>query len=398
MGQKQSTKKVIESLDKKEKKHVHVYSDPVLSNNPQERPIFMNSLPSSLSHLDQDGEESHADPIYYPVQSTIFNKTMSRGRRIKTPTVLFYFDYRSKLLWMLDDNLMKWRFNDLLYSRFESSTDTEFSRFEQAVFRAEFPEYIRYSTLIATNDKTIHVLGKYHLEYKTWSNSFKLKHTNIHNIKWPTVCFGGNNIFSLSGEEEGGSYSTKCKRYIIDLEVWVPFQDIPAPHMFGSATCYTSTDEKNGSFKLMVVGGYKSANPKTINENISMYDFKSDVWTTLSLSIFTRKVPQLVRSPLVQSVEGRLFLFGTEDQWELYELDIPSERLRSYGEVPNKSQISLKEPTAFYVDDGEEIVLLLDEMCRNEGPEHKSDSPIVKSIKDLSIWKFNMIEDANSES
>lgn len=398
MGQQVSHQKVFSK--KKGKEQPKVYSAPVISDNANDnKQVSRPSLPSTLTDLDKGFEESEStsmNSLEFEPETTIFNEAKMKGRRVLAPAVLFFFDHKSKLLWVLDGKAMKWRFNDLLYSQFQSESST-FSRFEEAMFKAEFPEYIRNSTLIATDDSTIQILGRYHLEYKIWANSFSLKSEKARHILWPTACCSPNNIFCVSGVENG-DFTKKCQRYIIDKQKWVSFQSIPEPHVEGSAMCYSEAGEDAGSFKLMVVGGYSSATPKITNHHVSIYDFKTDAWTRIPLNAVLINSLKLIRPPLVQSEDGRVFVFGSKDQWECFELNLEDRMLQSHGKMPSKALGAHKAESHFFVTENEEMILLLDEMYKNEKENRTGEnSPLIKSIKDLSIWKFHLIDETKGK-
>lgn len=394
MGQELSHQKVF-SKKKRTASDSKSTSVPELSDGHYEKqPEGDLSYPTSLTEIDTKGTEINEDmdPSTLEPVASIFNDAKFKGRRVLTPMMLFYFDYKSKLFWILDGQTMKWTYNDLLYCRFRSES-YNFSGFEEGMFRAEFPEYVKNSTLIATDEQTIQILGHYHLEYDFRTNSFRLISDKPIGVQCPTVCYSQNNIFCVSGLE-GGVPTKKCSRYIMDKKKWISFKSIPLPHVEGSAICYTEAGQEGNSFKLMVLGGYSSSKPQIFNPYVSLYDFKTDEWTHMPLNILLNESLKLLRSPLVQSEDGRVFVFGSKTKWECYELDLEAKTLKTHGKSQDKTQTSHSEPGRFFVTKKEEAIILLDEMLQNKHARSRDDSPLVKSIKDLCIWRFSMKFDA----
>jgi hypothetical protein len=177
-------------------------------------------------------------------------------------------------------------------------------------------------------------------------------------------------------------------------------KSIPEPHVEGSVMCYSEAGEEANTFKLMVIGGYSSAKPKLANQNVSIYDLKTDVWTIIPLSVMlTLNTLKLIRAPLVQNEDGKVFVFGSRGHWECFEVNLEEKTLQSHGKMPSKVQNVPREQSHFFVTENDEMILLLDEMLKNEKRDNRGNdsSPLIKSIKDLSIWKFHLIEETKGK-
>ena len=320
-------------------------------------------VPKSSSATSQVQRRAHPLP-----QSAIFDTlptrvTATRGpltlpaflnRSQAQPSILFYHDTKTNQLCIYDATTGYWKKNELKIAHCQNP-GFELSTNGMIVFRKEVLSCLQDSLFIPVDNNTIHVIGKIHLEYTISTNCFKLLKEKGYKFNNPTICYGANNIFFLSGDQDN-EYVSSCVRYDLQKKTWITMPDIPLPHVNGSAACYY--DAESDSHKIVVIGGLSSRIPTLFNYTASVYDLKTNTWETFDLSQFSEKPIKFIRSPMVHTESGNLMILQGEDVVSVYELDIKIPCLKKIQGLNPSLDLNFQRRAAFCLNEDNELVFL----------------------------------------
>ena len=372
---------------------------------------FPSEFPTSSQHDHiqiNDSKEIHSMPRDLPIksftrlparivrdqslQSLDSPRTSPIVERFKLPSILYYVDQQRIQLCVYDTKTQVWKKNDLRLAHCEHS-DFELSSYGAAVIRNEIISHLQESTLVAVDNDTIHFIGKIHLEYCISRNSFKFLGEHVPKFTNPTVCCSSDNIFFLSGEQDG-EFVSSCARYDLKKKVWIPMPNAPYPHVNGSALCYIDS-EKNYGCKILVVGGLESRIPTLFNYNISIFDLESETWEVIPIADFCEKPPRLIRAPIVQNDRGKILVIHDENGIVFYEFD-PTDGTfaREAGLCPLET-FNIQRRVSYCLDEDDQLVFLSKiSRCTNSfhllGEESPRRTTKKKSFSEYSIVKVSL--------
>mgnify|MGYP000846910111 FL=1 len=267
------------------------------------------------------------------------------------PSILYYLDETSHVLCILDPKTGRWKKNELKLARC-SHPHFSLSSFGAIVFRNEILSHLEKSALVPVDDDTIHIVGRYHLEYQVSKNNFKLLGERPIKFSNPTVCYGNSKIYFLSGEKDR-KYVTTCAVYDCETNSWSSLPDLPAPHVNGSACCYQDPLKPN-SFKLIVIGGYSSNNIN--NQQVSVFDFDTYAWETFALPDSGSPLPKINKPPLFQDDNGALLVLDSDGIF--YDLDVNKKRFKKAEGIYAVRDFSSKAVVSYCRTENNQLAML----------------------------------------
>ena len=277
--------------------------------------------------------------------------------RSQAPSILYYLDNHQYRLSVLDPKTEIWKKNDLKQASCEHP-NFGLSSYATVVFRNQILSQLQESVLVAVDNDTIHVIGKMHLEYSISKNNFTLLREQAPKFTNPTVCFGANNIFLLSGQH-GTECVNNCVRYDLAKKVWITMPSLPSPHVNGSATvCYFDA-EKRDSYKIVIVGGFSSRIPTLFNYTASVFDSESNSWDVIPLEVGWGKPIRFIRAPIVQNSERNLLILHHDgEELDFYLLDINSRNLSEAEGHHTEMGVSIQKKAPFCVTEDNNLMFL----------------------------------------
>lgn len=321
------------------------------------------------------------------------------------PSFVYYIDEATHALCILDSKSNTWKKNMLKNAHCTHPTYS-LSSFGMSVLRDEILASLHSSAIIPVDNDTIHIVGRFHLEYKITVNSFKILGENSLKFSNPTVCYGDKKIYFLSGEK-GDGYINACVEYNVETKSWISLPDLPAPHVNGSAV-YLQDSKNPNNFKLAVIGGFSSKQTDQMNQNISIFDFDEYKWETIPLSESPSEtpLPTFIRAPFIQEDDETLLILDSEGIF--YEIDVEKQKLqRAYGlyavrDMNKKRIISYQKTESNHLlmaTKERKVVINLqflatetEDLAAPSSPQRKKPSSDYSDIKvDLNRKKFNNV-------
>lgn len=305
-----------------------------------------------------------------PGRPTPFEKI---GNRLKTPTLLYNFDTLNNVFCWYDFKKKQWKQNSLKKAKVDGPHKVG------SLMKKELLKNLNSFSTIAVSDRKVHLIGIFHFEYDLKFNLFHIKPVCAFKRTSSTLFYGDGQIYSISGEYEG-EYITKCERYDIVNNYWVPMPDIPTPHVNASAICFLKNDNISSlDYKLIVLGGYASKKPLLYNPNLNIFDPKTNQWATSNLEDFISEVPRFINTAIVQTAKGKIYLLGSYPLNDCFELDLEGKKLIKKGQIPQTDKTEYRMLQTFALNENDEVDILF--------TNNLSESLIIKGTNSMNCWE-----------
>lgn len=261
------------------------------------------------------------------LQSIIHSK--SRSYTVMHPPIsedlfcefLYYIDEKSSVLCLFYPKTSKWKKNELKIAHC-SHPGFGLSSFGAIVLRNEILSSLQNSAILPIDHDLIHIIGRFHLEYRISQNSFRLL-TEKNPLKFsnPTACHGDRKIYFLSGEK-GSEYTNACVEYDLETRSWISLPNLPEPHVNGSALFFKEGDKA----KLAVLGGFSAKGSPNIV--VSVFDFEEYQWETIPMpeAIAMSDESKFVKAPIFLDDQNTLLAIDSDGIF--YELNTEQKKFQ----------------------------------------------------------------------
>mgnify|MGYP000937994835 CR=1 FL=1 len=244
----------------------------------------------------------------------------------------------------------------------------------------EVIDYLEDATALFISDHIVHFVGEKHFALDTKQNMFSYKQNRDTQIKNPTLCRIGDYIYALSGIE-GDEYTTKCERYSLQHNTWMPIAPLHRPYYRGSACGFIDSD---GHRKLIMVGGLSSPTARKSNQMISVYDIASDKWVESPIRFPLYTDPDAPSYPLFPYDDSNLSIISpNEDKIQQSLLNLTTGKLTNTRELSTKEKLTDITVESFCVHKGNlSLVLSEPAMTKDNKPStEKSKNCVMISVK-----------------
>ena len=232
---------------------------------------------------------------------------------VKAPSLSIYLDKLGSKLYVLDLDACEWQSKDLTqaqvvlpttFTKSDDSTQTLLKSLDQYSF-------------VAVSPSEIHFIGPEHYQYDLLTNTFIVESQLLQKREIPVLCVAEEYIYSFSGLEDD-QFSRRCQRYNLLSKEWSSLDELPRPHIKGSALAYQANFADESRLKMLVIGGLKLKESIKPTNSASIYDCKANFWRVVDLQFKNFRTPVLSNIQMIITVKNELYVFGKQDEESWY--------------------------------------------------------------------------------